>query len=133
MSARQMNITKRRLYYEGYWHDGAFVDLDIYEKDGPTIIVATDRSEEHQNTSITNRVQRIMYLAWVKAGKPMNVIFIVIEHYERAPVEYDRVTFKEFPATESCRMSGKDVGPEFKDPTWKRMTLGDAERLLLVA
>lgn len=120
-----------RVNYEGYWCEGAFATIRVYRRNGVTLVVATDESDSHQNTSVTNRVERVMYLAWEQLGRPDNIIFA--EHYRGRGkgVFAEELDFVDFARTSAdyrdrhgpyvlatCRMSGIDVGPEFDEPQW---------------
>lgn len=114
-----MIVKKYTLHYEGYWNSGAFCDIEVHKEGEKTIIMATDCSEVHKNTSLTNRVERIMFLAWEREGKPENVQFI--ERYTGHYPEADEVTFQFWPDTRACFCGGKVVGDEFFTPHWKRI------------
>jgi hypothetical protein len=103
-----------------YRLDGDSVDEDFYT------LIATDMAHEHHGVSVTNRVERIMYLAWERFGRPKKVRFI--EHYERhrdtfskEADTFDEVFFEKFPELCDCICGGKLVGKQFRHPTWKSM------------
>jgi len=87
-----------------------------------TVIVATDETDTHGDCSITNRIERVMYLAWERAGHPWPVAFV--EHYRegrRQSEHFDLVEFsgdghrlREVDCWSACRV----VGKEFKQPRW---------------
>lgn len=117
---------RKRLEYNGYHNPGAFATLDVFRhKDGRVFLVVTDESAEHKNTSLTNRVERVMYLAWAAAGFPAQPFFI--EHYRPRPGEpcgtYDLVTFPGL-GTRPSRFQVDRGAPEFGCPTWKHLAPG---------
>lgn len=114
-----------RLTYEGLHHiEGPWCTINVYRRDGFTIIVATDECDDHHDCSITNRIERVMFLAWQKLREPWPCFFV--EHYRDSPVltsHCDLVAFDM--ASEhgmklvSCWSAGKIVGPQFHHPDWK--------------
>ena len=113
-----------RLDYEGLHSPGGFTTVTAFEKDGHWLVVATDESDIHQNTSVTNRIERVMYLAWEKLGKPDNCVFA--EHYRAVPTmrgpTLDVVEFEHGKdgqmLTHDCWACGKTVGLQFQCPKW---------------
>lgn len=94
----------------------------VYRQPGVTVIIATDETNTHEGVSVTNRVERVMYLAWEKIGRPTPCAFIehyrhtrfVSEHYDL--VEFERDGFG--PKTAQCWSGGRDIGPQFVKPNW---------------
>jgi hypothetical protein len=121
-----------RLDYEGYHSLGPWCTIDVYQREGTTVIVATDECDEHHNTSITNRIERVMYLAWERLGAPKPCFFI--EHYRRSLPEFDLVTFDEVNGLLVCEASAWFQGRQlvaFRNPKWKRLKPGTYVRLLV--
>lgn len=117
-----------RLDYEGYYSEGAFATVRLYRaEDGTPIIVATDESRIHKNTSVTNRVERVMYLAWMRIGRPWPCLFA--EHYRREDIGElfstgpDQVQFaldeSDRPLEVPLWFQGRAAGKEFEAPQWR--------------
>lgn len=130
-----------RMTYEGLHHiEGPWCTISVYRRPGLTVIVATDESDEHQDCSITNRIERVMYLAWEKTGRPMPCAFV--EHYEHRGYErghgehFDAVEFAADAAgwiQQPCWSAGRNVGSQFKKPEWTALRRGrpDVKNFLL--
>lgn len=122
-----------RLPYEGYYDPNAFVDVLVfwdYVVTGRCLIVAIDRSDEHKNTSVTNRVERVMYLAWQKVledDEVTEVAFAECYDRDRDGLDLDLVKFEKDAdghfLVADCMCNGKKVGPQFVEPDWSPMPL----------
>lgn len=86
-SREEKKIKMEKLYYEGLWQDGAVCGVDFITQLSSTPIIMLTELEENQNTSITNRAERVYYLAWEKFGKPYPCRFI-----ERYPPRRNRLS-----------------------------------------
>lgn len=111
------------LHYEGLsCVQDPFCTIRTWTVGEKTLIVATDECDTHQDCSVTNRIERIMFLAWVQAGRPKQCYFA--EHYRREKgvrEELDGVAFAAIdcePLTEMCWSGGKAVGWQFIQPEW---------------
>lgn len=135
-----------KLDYEGYHALGPWCTVDTYKREGVTIILATDESDTHEGTSLTNRVERVMYLAWERMGNPWPCHFV--EHYRRSVVHHSRqdasASFRnghDFDEVTFALVNGKpDVvhgswfkGQQlvsFRAPQWMRLNPENAPMLL---
>lgn len=123
-----------QLKYEGLHHiEGPWCTISVYRRPGLTVIVATDECDTHQDCSITNRIERVMYLAWEKAGQPMPCAFV--EHYEHKQSRrhgheehFDLVEFAADAAgwvKQACWAAGRNVGNQFAKPDWTPLRKGN--------
>lgn len=122
------------LKYEGLHHvEGPWCTIHVYRLPGITVIVATDEGDQHEDCSITNRIERVMFLAWEKAGKPWPCAFV--EHYEHGIGQSEHFDLVEFPPGERpCWSAGRVVGSEFRTPNWTALRrAGDPKHFLLPA
>lgn len=100
----------------------AWCDCHVLDIDGVPLIVMTDCSDQHQSTSITNRVERAAYLAWEHLGRPVPCRFA--ERYPDRPDELDEVVFE--PTLQDGSIGWHNV-MSFHHPKWGRMQLADSE------
>jgi len=120
------------LIYEGLAHiQGPWCTVDVYRREGLTIIVATDETDTHGDCSITNRIERVMYLAWERAEKPWPVAFV--EHYRHGIRQSEHFDLVEFTGDGHrlregvCWSATKSVGPEFQRPNWTALQRVDPD------
>lgn len=129
-----------RLYYLGYHGTPSHCRLRIYTErlTGLKIVVATEE-KDNPGTSITNRAERVHFLAWERAGCPTAGCYFV-EHYPADLkslvdiVRRDRlsfVTFDEKPEGVPV-IPRKQPGQErcFRRPRWHRLSLEQFLRIV---
>ena len=69
-----------KLEYLGFYQPGAICHLQVWksETDSPSCILICD-SPDNKNTSVTNAIEQIIYLAWERADYPWPVKFFEID------------------------------------------------------
>lgn len=134
-----------RLEYENLnTPDKAFCTVSVYHRGGGVLIVATDESDSHGGTSITNRVERAMYLAWDAIGRPDPSTVLFAEHYRESNIRGPEIDFVYFDrrvggsrdrfVKSSVYVCGRYVGDEFEGTEWKPFhALNPDDRELAVA
>lgn len=126
-----------RLTYEGLHHsDGPWCTVRIYASAHLTLLaVITDESDEHQDCSITSRIERICYLIWNRLGRPTSDMLNFCEHYRgrHEPalsfIDSEHLDVVTFPSlnhefeqrAQFC--AGKQLGA-FGAPTWAHVPSG---------
>ena len=120
------------LKYEGYWKDGAKCRFRLYENDEGIKLIILSELIKNQNTSITNRCERVFCLAWNKCGKPTPDQVRFFEHYPgtgNTLLTCQTVTEVAFPiengtfCTRPFYFAGERKGDEFRDPQWTDLDL----------
>jgi hypothetical protein len=142
------------LPFEGYFNCESHCRMRVYQTtDGTPMIVLTE-VEDNPGTSITNRAERVQYLAWRRIGSPAAGAYFV-EHCPGYPnprdavldgehldwVQFDEALDGSSEASEAQRrqrkpvlmplvVNGSNVGMEFRHPEWRRLPREEFDRLL---